>query len=120
MKGKKLGGREVTEREFLLMKVSEIEELQEIHDFLNDDDWVEAMDMVLNCIANPYVPREKVGALIVKLESYGSLFNQKAKKYMYLKDNSDDNKEASKRKNLYMSISEDCHDVAAALKYIAK
>jgi hypothetical protein len=94
--------------------VSDVTELNEIHEFLQDPAVDEAMGIIVKLYSvNGHIDPSKVPALIIKLQAYAAQCALKAKYYMVF------DKDA-KKKNIYFTLEDALNNVVAALKYSAK
>lgn len=100
----------------ILVKISDIYELDLINGEMKDEDVDLALTLLVKLIARPDVPINRAGPLIVQLEALSMKFKIAAKAYMVY-DKAITNKE---KKNIYMSLSESLHELAGAVKYITK
>jgi hypothetical protein len=94
-------------------QVSELTEFNELKEFMNDPDIDEALDLIVKLIAKPDVPSMKALELIVKLQALSAKFAMLARYYTSFEKGTD----ASKKKNVYYSVSEAIDKLAAAVKY---
>lgn len=109
----------MTDARDILQSTSNIQDLLDLNDWMKDDDYTEALAKVVNIIARDEISAEKCAKLVVKFAAWGSLFNQKAQTYMTIKKDragTDNNM----KKNVYFSISKDCYEMSAALKYMVR
>ena len=102
-----------------LVYLSKIQDLMDLHDFMDDEDLAAAMDLALKCIAKPDIPPANAKAAIVKLEAMAFKFKMMGNVYMTIKMGKAGTDE-NKRKNVYFSVSEQCHELSQALKYILR
>ena len=102
-----------------MVKVSEIQEVIDMKNFLEDDAFEQAIDQAVNAITNPFVPKEKVAALVIQFEAYAMLFDTKAKNYMYV-NKGEAGSDSNKKKNIYMGLVERCHEMSNALKILVR
>lgn len=96
--------------------VSKVTEFNDISQHMNDSDLDETLGLVLKLILKPDVPAKHVAPLIVKLQAMSFKYKMQAKNYMLF----DKSVENNKKKNIYMSVSEDLKDLVDALKYLVK
>ena len=94
--------------------VQQIDEFQQISDFMEDDQLTEVLAVIVKMMVNPDIPPNKVAATIVKLEAFAAKFTLLASYYT--------NVDKSKRdkKNMYYSAAEAVRRLVDALKYMAK
>jgi hypothetical protein len=100
----------------VLMLISQITELNDIHEYMNDDHLDLALALVVKLIVNPDIPFGKAPALIVQLQALSAKFHMLARYYTsYTKG-----PEASKKKNTYYSAHESISRLVDAIKYSAR
>lgn len=100
----------------MLELISEITELNDIHEFMQDTTVDDAMGYIIKLIAKPDVPAARAPGLIVRLQALSSQCAIKAKYYTVFEKGG----ENTKRKNVYYTL-EDCLDkLAQAIKYSAR
>lgn len=98
--------------------VSEITEFNEISLYLQDEDVDAAMEKIINLIARPNVPLDKVGPLVVWLQALSVKFNLQGKYHMLY--STGEKEEKTRKKNTYLALSDDLEKLANALKYLVK
>lgn len=94
-------------------------DLSDLADWIDEDEFTKALDKALKCLVDPYVPKEKVGALVVIFTSYGLKFKMQAKVYETFKRDKAGTVNNYK-KDIYYSMSEQCHKMADGLKYLVR
>src|SRR6478735_4249821 len=99
--------------------LSEVQDLVDLNDFMNDESFGEAMGLALKCIAKPDLPPAHARKALIQMEAYSFKFRMLGQVYMTIKQGKAGTPE-NKRKNVYFSVSEACHELAAALKYIVR
>ena len=102
-----------------LQYISKIQDLVDLHDFMDNEEFTEAMDLALKCIADPNIPVATARAALIKMQAFAFQFRMQAAVYTYLKKGSAGT-EANTRKNVYFAVSEQCHELAQTLKYFVK
>lgn len=97
-------------------------ELSQIAEFINDPEVDQALAMAVATVRNPNVPAHIATPMIVKLEALAFTFKMRAKWYMMTSIDKDPkkSKENSDKKNIFVSLSEQCNSLAQALKYATK
>lgn len=103
----------------VLVGASNIQDLLDLNDWMDDEDYTEALAKVVNVIVREEISPEKCAKLVVKFAAWGAIFNQKAQTYMTIKKakaGTDNNM----KKNVYFAISKDCYELSAALKYMVR
>jgi hypothetical protein len=94
--------------------VSQVTELNEMSDFMQDPVVDEAMGIVVKLYSvNGHVDPGKVPALIIKLQAYAAHCALKSKYYTVFKKD-------SQRKNVYYTLEDALDKIVAALKYSAR
>lgn len=99
--------------------LSTIQDLVDMNDFMQDAQFEAALELVVKCTAKPDMPPAVAKRAIVQMQSWAFIFKMKGQKYMTIdkgKAGSDENH----KKNVYFSVSEQCHDMAQSLKYLLK
>ena len=96
-----------------LTTLSEMQELIDVYEYMQDDGILEVMELVVKCIAKPDIPPAKAREALLKVQAYAFKFRLQALDYNYI------NKDANK-KNVYYAISQQCTDLAQTLKYLAR
>lgn len=93
--------------------LSEIQDLMDVHEFMEDEGLLEVMELVIKCIAKPDIPPAKAREALLKVQAYAFKFRLQALDYNYInKDNT--------KKNVYYAVSQQCTDLAQTLKYLAR
>jgi hypothetical protein len=99
----------------VISEIIAVAELQEIAEFLQDDDVTRALGLVLR-LSEQHPNPNTVVKLITELQAKSFTFKMKAKYYMILEKGGD----SAKKKNLYLSMSDALDRVVDSLKYVAK
>lgn len=107
------------ERQHPLEYLSKIQDLVDLCDFVDDEDFSKATDLALKMIVKPDVPAARAAALVVQFEAYSFKFNMLAKTYMTIKK-SNAGTDNNFKKNIYFGMAEQCQRMADALKYVVK
>ncbi len=105
--------------EHILETVSRITELNDLSDFLQDDDFDEAMELIIKLIAKPGVEPAMAQKLIVKLQALSTKYAVLAVTYSTIKRDKAGTPNNYK-KNIYHSLKEALDKLCDALKYPAK
>lgn len=96
---------------------SKIDYLTELDVFIDDEDFMECMNLAVKIIANPNVPAPKVATLCVQLEAYAVIFRSKYASYMgFMKGT----KDANAKKNTYKEMYHGIDRLVDALKYLIR
>lgn len=99
--------------------INQIDEFVEAHDFMKDEDFDEALSLVVKLISHPEVPSAKAIPLIVKLQALAAKMRLMAVIYTTVKKGPSGSTNAHK-KNIYYSASEALDKIVDALKYSAR
>jgi hypothetical protein len=102
-----------------LTYLSAIQDLVDLNDFMQDEDFGRAMDLALKVIAKPKMPPAVALEAMAKMQGYAFKFRMMGQAYMTIKKGPGGSPE-NNRKNVYFSVSEQCHELAQTLKYLAK
>lgn len=103
----------------LLTEVSEITELNDLHEFLQDEKLDRAMNLVVQLSVKNHVSPEKARALVVELQALSAIFAMKAVSYKtFRRDKA--GTENNFKKDVYYSLRDAIDRVVDALKYSAK
>jgi hypothetical protein len=100
----------------VLEKISEITEFNDIKEFMNDPELDSALEAIIKIIAKPDIPPAAASILIIKLQAISSKLAILARYYTTLEKG----EAASKKKNVYYTVSDSLDKLVAALKYGAK
>lgn len=100
----------------VLESISQVSELNEMSEFMNDKDLDEALDLIIKMIVKPDVPAAKIPELIIKLQALSSKFAMLSRYYTTFEKGGD----ASKKKNVYYSANAAVDKLVDALKYGAR
>jgi hypothetical protein len=99
-----------------LKLISSITELNDMHEFMQDEHLDLAMAVIIKLILNPDIPFGKAPGLIVQLQALASKFQMQARYYTSYEKGAD----AVKKKNTFYSAHEAVSRLVDALKYSAK
>ncbi len=102
------------EKDSPLEYLSEIQELVDMVDFMQDDALEEAIARTVKLMVKPDIPIKFLAPLIVQYEAWATIFALRGKKLMVLPSGH----EPAKRKNFYLSASERFQRMADALKHM--
>lgn len=100
----------------VIEQISEITELNDMSEFMNDRDLDEAMELIIKLITKPDVPAAKTPELIIKLQALSAKFAMLSRYYTTFEKGGD----ASKKKNVYYSANAAIDKLVDALKYGAR
>lgn len=99
--------------------LSKIQDLVDLNDFMDDEDFGQACEMALKCIAKPDLPPVHARRALLMMQGWAFVFRMRGQAYMTIRKGPGGSPENHK-KNIYFSVSEQCHELAQTLKYIAK
>lgn len=102
-----------------LQRLSDIQDLTDLNDFMEDEDFGKACELALTCIANQNMSHQTVRDALLLMQAWAFTFRMKGQVYMTIKKGNSGTKENVK-KNVYFSVSEQCHELAQTLKYLLK
>lgn len=105
-------------KEELLELVSNVSEINNISEELNDELVDEALGIIIRLTMNDDVTPGAAAKLVVKTSAMSQQFKMRAKNFMYFETSASQDKKA--RKGIYMSLHESLEALSNALKYIAK
>lgn len=99
--------------------LSKVQDLVDLHEFMENDDLAEAMDLAIKCIAKPDMPPSVARNALLKMQGLAFQFRMQAATYTYIHKGKTGSEE-NVRKNIYFAASEQCHNLAQTLKYLVK
>jgi hypothetical protein len=91
--------------------LNEINQFNEISEYMQDSELTEALGVIAKLISNPDIPPAKAMLIITKLQSYSAKFAMLASWYSHVK------KDERAKKNIYYSAKEALDKLVDALKY---
>lgn len=94
-----------------------IMELAALNDEYADPDIERALLKIVSILGNPEINTAKIARHVIECDALATLFALKAKYYMTL---GKDEPDARDKKNLYMTLREEFHALAASLKYMVR
>lgn len=94
-----------------------IDYMTELDLFIDDEQFMECMNLAVKMIAKPDVPQPKIAALCVQLEAWAVVFRSKYVAYMSFKKGT---KDANARKNFYKEMYHGIDRLVDALKYLMR
>lgn len=97
--------------------ITEVAEINNISDFLQDPKLDQALAKIVSLLSNPVIPAETAAYEVVNLTNLSIFFKLKAKNYWLLQSDAPD---ARKKKDLYLTLADCTEKLASALKYIAR
>lgn len=103
----------------MLEYLSKVQDLVDLHEYMQDDDLAEAMDLALKVAAKPSMPTSVARDALAKFQGFSLQFRMQAATYTYVKTGKAGTEE-NVRKNVYFAAAEQCHEMAQTLKYLAK
>lgn len=96
--------------------ISKIQDILDLADYMEDEEFRNACDLAIKCIAKPQIPDGRITGLIVQLQAYSFQFHLKAVTYSGIKAS----KETRHKKNAYYAIYSALNDLVDALKIQAR
>lgn len=99
--------------------LSNLQDLMDLHEFIDNEDLGEAMNLAVKCIAKPDMPPSVARSALLKMQGYAFQFRMQAATYTYINKGNAGTIENVK-KNIYFAASEQCHALAQTLKYLVK
>lgn len=99
--------------------VGGVQELMELCDFVEDERFTNAINLIIKCIAKPDIPPATARRILIEAQGYAGYFKSRALYYANVKGAKGGTDEYRK-KSIYMSMSEQLHELAQSLKYLAK
>lgn len=103
----------------VLNRASGIQDFIDLHAKVDDQDLQNAVNLALQCIANPHVKPATAKAAMLQLQAYAFKFKMQALVYMQIHTGKTGS-EQNIKKNAYMYASEQCDKLAQTLKYLAR
>lgn len=102
-----------------LEHVSNVQDLLDLNDFMDDEKFGEALELAMQCVANPNISVATARKALLLMQSYSLYFKMRGNVYMTIKQGKAGTEE-NKKKNVYFSMAGECHELAQTLKYLAK
>lgn len=102
-----------------LEHLSKMQDLVDLAEFMDDDDIANAMDLALKCVAKPNIPVATARKALLQMQGYAFEFKSRGLKYIAL-DSVKSGTDGYRKKSVYLSLSEQCHELAQTLKYLAR
>lgn len=99
--------------------LSNVQDLVDLHEFMQDDDLAKAMNLAVKCIAKPDLPPAHAREALVRMQALAFKFKMQGQVYMTIKQGKAGTDE-NKKKNVYFAASEQCEGMASVLKYIVR
>lgn len=99
--------------------VSEVQDFIDLHEVVADDDLQSAIDIALKCIINPNISHATARKVMLQMQGYAFKFKMQGLVYMQIHKGAAATAENIK-KNAYFYASEQCHELAQTLKYLAR
>lgn len=103
----------------VLDRASGIQDFVDLHAAVGDDELQNAINIALQCIANPNVTPASAKKAMLQLQGYALKFKLQALVYMQIRTGKTGSEENIK-KNAYMYASEQCDKLAQTLKYLVR
>lgn len=98
----------------MLKEISDIQEFNDISELLQDKQVDQALEYVTKVIADPASVAQRGPITVVMLEGLAAKFAILARYYTTI------DKSQPQRKNVYYTMAEQMHSLAAAMKYVVK
>lgn len=108
-----------SEYEDALKHMSKIQEFVDMNEFLEDDQYGVSLDLAMQIIANPNVSVATARKALVQMQAWSMYFKNKGNVYLTIHAGKAGSPENHK-KNVYISMAKECHELAQSLKYLAK
>lgn len=102
-----------------LTYISALQDLVDLHEFMNDPALTEAMELAVKCTAKPDMPPAVARTALLKMQGLAFQFRMQAATYTYIHTGKTGTPENVK-KNVYFAAAEQCHNMAQTLKYLVK
>lgn len=99
--------------------VSELQDFIDLHKVVEDEELQNAIDLALTCIAKPDPQPATARRLMLQMQAYAFKFKMQGLVYMQIHKGAAATAENIK-KNAYFYASEQCHELAQTLKYLAR
>lgn len=103
--------------ENLLELLEEIQEVNSISEFMQDENVDQALAQCVKIVAKPDIPPQVAAILITKLSAMCVIFRIKAKNYMLVEK---DAPKSSQKKNIYLTLADSVQELINSLKYVTK
>jgi hypothetical protein len=103
----------------MLEEIDKITEFNDIHEFMQDTDLDETLDIIIKLMAKPDVPIASATILITKLQAMSAKFAVLATWYTTVAKGPSGSINHTK-KNVYYTLADQCDKLAGALKYVAR
>lgn len=101
----------------VIEQLSGIMEFAQVNEFLEDDNVEKALLKLTSILGKQDINPTLIARHVVECEALAATFAIKAKYYMTIGKGEP---EASVRKNLYMTLKEQFHELAGSLKYMVR
>lgn len=107
------------EKQLPLEYLSDMQDLMDLYEFMDDEDLGEAMDLALKVLAKPDMPPAAAKIAMVRFQALAFKFKMMAQAYTTIKAGraGSDNYQ---RKNIYYSANDICQEMTNTLKYLVK
>lgn len=102
-----------------LQYLSNCQDLIDLNDFMQDKDFEDALELAMKCVANPNIGPATARKALVQMQAYAFKFKMVGVKFMTI-DKGRAGTPENNKKNVYYSMSEQCHEMAQSLKYVCK
>ena len=99
--------------------LSEIQDLVDLNDFMDDPEIGHAVNLALKVLAKPDIPPATAKIAMTEFQALAFKFKMMGNVYMTIKQGKAGTDE-NKKKNVYFSISELCQEMTNTLKYVQR
>lgn len=99
--------------------ISDAHDLMELAEFMDDETFTEALDLVVKLCIKPHLKSATASTVAVQMQAYSAKFKMQATSIMILHNSKAGTKE-NKLKNAYFAMADVCDKIAAAVKYVAR
>lgn len=99
--------------------ISNLQDLVDLHEFMDSPELTQAMELAVKCIAKPDMPPVVARTALLQMQGLAFQFRMQAATYTYIHTGKTGTPENIK-KNIYFAASEQCHNMAQTLKYLLK
>lgn len=103
----------------MLEQIDKITEFNDIHEFMNDEDLDETLNIIIKLMMKPDVPPASATILMTKLQAMSAKFAALATWYTTVAKGPSGSINHTK-KNVYYTMADQCDKLAGALKYVAR
>jgi len=109
----------MSDRPHPLEYLSEIQDLVDLNDFMDDEHVEQAIELALKVLAKPDIPPAQAKVAMTTFQALAFKFKMMGNVYMTIKQGKAGTDE-NKKKNVYFSMHELCQEMTNTLKYLVK